>query len=240
MPVAIVVGGIRGIGFSTALKLRDEGWDVVLADRDAVDATESAEFPSVVMDITDTASVDRTIRDVVTRFGAIDGLVNAAGFNQHQSVAELEDETWELLFDVHLGGTLRLCRASYESLQKRPGAVVNFSSINARIGRPNRGPYAAAKGGVEAFTRTLAIEWADKGIRVNAVVPGVIHTRMVQDNIDNGRVDKASMEAAIPLGRMGQSQEVAEAAAFLLSDRASYITGQMLVVDGGVLANGNW
>lgn len=239
-PVALIVGGVRGIGLATARKLAADGWQVVLADRDSADTAVAEAFPAYTMDITQSESVDGVVADIASRFGGIDGLVNAAGFNRHQSVAELEDETWMSLFDVHLGGTFRLCRACHAALKKRPGAVVNFSSINSRLGRPRRAPYAAAKGGIEAMTRTLAIEWAPDGIRVNAVVPGIINTRMVQDNLAKGLVDRSSMEASIPLQRFGEAEEVAEAAVFLLSNRASYITGQTLVVDGGVLANGNW
>ncbi len=239
-PIALVVGGVRGIGLATGQALQAAGWQVVLADRDAAEPAVAERFDCRQADITSSSSVDEMVAGVVADHGGFDGLVNAAGFNRHQSVEELEDTTWSSLFDVHLGGVLRLCRAALPALRARPGAVVNFSSINAQIGRPRRVPYAAAKGGIEALTRTLAIEWAPHGIRVNAVSPGIINTRMVQDNLAKGLVDRDSLLGAIPLGRFGEAAEVAGTVAFLLSDTASYITGQTLAVDGGVLANGNW
>jgi NAD(P)-dependent dehydrogenase (short-subunit alcohol dehydrogenase family) len=237
--VAIIAGGLRGIGLATGELLRAEGWRVVLADRDAPDADSHEGFDCRQFDVTDTPSVDRLVASVLASYGRIDGLVNAAGFNKHQRVEELEDDTWRTLLDVHLGGTMRLCRAVAAPLRAAGGAVVNFSSINARVGRPRRAPYAAAKAGIEAFTRTLAVEWAPH-VRVNAVVPGIVNTRMVQQNIAAGLVQVDSLVGFIPLKRMAEPGELASVVEFLLSSKSSYITGQSIVVDGGATSNGDW
>ncbi|HEV2673777.1 MAG TPA: SDR family oxidoreductase [Aliidongia sp.] len=237
--VVIITGGLRGIGLATGELLRSEGWQVVLADLDEADADLHRGFDCRQLDVTSTPSVDGLAASVVETYGRIDGLVNAAGFNRHQRVEELEDETWQRLLDVHLGGAMRLCRAMAAPLRQSAGAVVNFSSINSRVGRPRRAPYAAAKAGIEAFTRTLAVEWAPE-VRVNAVVPGIVNTRMVQQNIERGLVQVDSLIGFIPLKRMAEPAELASVVEFLLSPRSSYITGQSIVVDGGATSNGDW
>jgi NAD(P)-dependent dehydrogenase (short-subunit alcohol dehydrogenase family) len=239
-PLAVVAGGTRGIGLAVGELLFAEGWRVVLADRDVPGEADPDRFDCRSTDIVDTAAVDKLAAEIQAAHGPVSGLVNAAGYNRHALVSEIDDDIWLDLLDLHLGGVLRLCRAFYPMLQDTAGAVVNFSSIGGRVGRPGRAPYAAAKAGVEALTRTLAIEWAPDDIRINAVVPGIINTRMVQENIQQGLVDPVSLKGGIPLRRFGEPAEVAEAVAFLLSRRSSYITGQTLVVDGGVLANGNF
>lgn len=248
--LGVVIGGARGIGLAVGRCLLRDGWRVVVADLDPPEANEpgSADGPdraenglhSMRTDVADTVSVDRLAAEVETMGGGpVHGLVNAAGYNRHGAVSEIDDTAWQGLLDVHLGGVIRACRAFHPLLRRGGGAVVNFSSIGARIGRPRRAPYGAAKAGIEALTRTLAIEWAADGIRVNAVAPGVVDTRMIRQNIEQGLVDPERLRRSIPLGRFAEPAEVAEAAAFLLSNRAGYITGQTLAVDGGILANGD-
>jgi NAD(P)-dependent dehydrogenase (short-subunit alcohol dehydrogenase family) len=244
---ALITGGARGIGREVAGQLHAAGWNVAIGDLQLPDSKESAEDPRlahflhVQMNVADSACVDAGIKAVIERFGGLTGLVNAAGYNRHEPIAEAHDKTWQDLFEVHLGGTLRCCRSAFAALRDSGcGVVVNFSSVAGRRGRPNRAPYSAAKAGIEAMTRTMAIEWAPHGIRVNAVVPGWINTRLVQQNIASGASKLDSVLRAIPMSRLGDPAEVANVVTFLMSAQSSYMTGQSLVVDGGALINGNW
>ena len=244
---ALVTGGARGIGREVAAQLHDAGWHVAIADLQLPNEEELREdarlarFHHVQMDVADSRSVDAGINGAIERFGGLEGLVNAAGYNRHQAVAELQDETWERLLQVHLGGTLRCCRSAFPALRDSGrGVVVNFSSVAGRRGRENRAPYSAAKAGIEAATRTMAIEWARHRIRVNAVVPGWINTRLNRQNIASGNTSADGVLKAIPMARFGEPEEVASVVAFLMSPQSSYMTGQSLVIDGGALINGNW
>ncbi|RZL66163.1 MAG: SDR family oxidoreductase [Variovorax sp.] len=246
-PVALITGGARGIGLETAGMLHSLGWRIAIADREPPTDAELAEDPRLgdflrlTLDVSDSASVDAAVASVVREHGGLNGLVNAAGYNKHQPVAELEDATWGNMFDVHLGGTFRCCRAAFPALRVASNpCVVNFSSVAGQRGRVNRAPYSAAKAGVEAMTRTMAVEWAPHGIRVNAVVPGWINTRLTRNNIRDGKTNVDNVLKQIPMTRLGEPAEIASVVSFLMSSQASYMTGQCLVVDGGALISGNW
>lgn len=244
-PVLVVTGAASGIGLETARQWVREGGQAVLLDVDSkkldqaqVELGERAW--SVRTDVGDAASVDQAFAQVAERHGGIDALVNSAGGTRPRPTAEMSDEDWGAVIDIHLSGTMRACRAAYPLLKQAGGAVVNLSSVAAVLGMPQRASYNSAKHAIVGLTKSLATEWAADGIRVNAVGPGYVETQLTRRLIEAGSLDPAPTLERTPLKRWAQTGEIADGIIFLLSKRASYITGHTLMIDGGLSIDGSW
>ena len=239
--IALVTGAARGIGRAVCLEFARRGADVVAAGRQLATCEETAEAvrslgrraAAVEMDVADAAAVQRGAEVATAAFGRIDILVNNAGLTRDTLLMRMSDEDWDAVLDTNLKGAFLLTRAVVRGMMRqRSGAIVNVSSIVGLTGQAGQCNYAASKGGLIAFTKSAARELAGRGIRVNAIAPGFIQTRMTDALPEAVRTQMVSL---VPLGRPGLPEDVARAAAFLASDDASYVTGQVLGVNGGML-----
>ena len=240
MPSAIITGGARGIGYATAEVLGRDGYGLVLADLDEAAGTEAAGrleqagFSAIAVraDVADPESVQGMVDATMERFGRVDVLVNNAGIaGRAAPIHEVTLEEWDTLMSIDLRSVFLCCKAVLPAmLERQKGAIINVASVAGKEGNPNMAPYSAAKAGVIGFTKAIAKEVAQKGIRVNAVAPATAETDILK-TLSEQAIEY--MRSKIPMGRFCKVEEVAEVIAFLASDRSSFVTGQTYDVSGG-------
>lgn len=245
-PVAAVTGAGDGIGWATAMGFAQRDYTVCLIDIDAAKAAERARelgegHLALGCDVASEADVRNVIAQIGSQFGRLDVLVNNAGIGSpHLPTTEQTLESFEKVLRVHLSGTFLCTREAHPMLKASgAGTVVNVSSIAGVTGLPRRNAYGAAKAGIAMMTKSLACEWAADGIRVNAVAPGFVATALVKKLEADGFVDAPRLRRRIPMARLADPAEIAEAILFLASRAASYVTGSVLSVDGGWAAFGD-
>jgi NAD(P)-dependent dehydrogenase (short-subunit alcohol dehydrogenase family) len=244
--VALVTGGTSGIGRATALAFAKRDANVAISGRrveqgmETVSAIEKQGGKAIFIkaDVSQASEVEAAIAKVVDTYGRLDFALNNAGNEgKPAAITELTEEDWDAVVDSNLKGTwLSLKYEIAQMLKQGSGRIVNTSSTYGQVGLANFSPYCASKHGVIGLTRSLALEYAKKGIRINAICPGPIDTNMPRRAISDPAVLEAYISTSVPVGRMGTAQEVAQTVIWLCSDAASFITGTVLTVDGGYLA----
>lgn len=233
---ALITGASRGIGKSVAERLADDGFFVVGTSTtesgvENIDGWLGDRGIGLLMRVEDSALVEASVQRISERCGDVSVLINNAGITRDSLLVRMKDEDWSDVIETNLTGTFRLCKSVLRSMIKaRWGRIVNLGSVVGRMGNPGQTNYAASKAGVEGLTRALAQEVGSRGITVNCVAPGFIDTDMTA-MLGDTQVD--NLAATIPLGRIGSPQDVASAVSFLVSEDASYITGETLHVNGG-------
>jgi 3-oxoacyl-[acyl-carrier protein] reductase len=239
--VAVVTGASRNIGRSIALRLAEAGAEVALVGRDEAALGEVAAAVRALgrgalpfrCSVEDAEQASQTVEKIIERFGALDILVNNAGVTRDKLLLRMDESDWSEVLAVNLTGAFHFAKgAARQMIRQKRGRIVNITSVIGQIGNAGQANYAASKGGLIAFTKSLAKELAPRGITVNAIAPGFIETNMTQVLTPAVR-DK--LLGDIPLARFGMPEDVADAALFLASDHAGYITGQVVNVDGGMV-----
>ena len=245
---AIVTGAGRGLGLSMAAALAQAGAQIAIFDVNLADAEEAAtgivanggKAIAANIDVTDAQQVRQGIQMAIDAFGGVDILVNNAGITSRSPFEDLEEDDWERVLKVNMGGTYQCSRqaARYWIDADKPGSIINIASISGFVG--NRGGlnshYCATKGGIVALTRSLAVEWAPHSIRVNAIAPGYFATPMTDRLKNINRTFYDELVGRVPLGRFGSPPDLAGAVIYLASDASIYVTGHVLVIDGGYTA----
>jgi NAD(P)-dependent dehydrogenase (short-subunit alcohol dehydrogenase family) len=244
--VAVVIGGTSGIGRAIALGLAEAGADVVPTSRrlEQIETTareireRGRRTLEMVSDVTDKASLQKVLDACLETFGKVDILVNSAGKTKRAPTVDFSDEDWNDIMETNLTGTLRTCQVfGHHMLERGYGRIINIASLSSFVALYEVAAYAASKAAVASLTKSLAIEWATRGVNVNAIAPGVFRTALNEKLLDETARGQEFL-LRTPTKRFGKIEELAGAAVFLASDAASFITGEVLVVDGGFLASG--
>lgn len=236
---ALVTGASRGIGRAIALRLAEDGANVAVIYAGSADKAEAVVNKITALgvnakayrcNVADSAAVNETVKAVTNDLGKIDILVNNAGITRDGLMLRMKDEDFDAVLDTNLKGAFNMIRACYSGfIRKKSGRIINISSVSGIMGNAGQANYSASKAGVIGLTKSVARELASRGITCNAVAPGFIQTDMTENLGDNN-----PLLNSIPLGRMGKPEDIAAAVAFLASDSAAYITGEVLKVDGGL------
>lgn len=250
---AVVTGGARGIGKAIARTFVGEAATVVVLDRDheAAEVTVAGlakeavatggAVESVAVDVRDADGISAAFEAVVERHGGLDVCVNNAGINAIAPSLEMDPVAWGEVLDVNLTGVFTCSQAAGRHMAGHGGGViVNIASAAGVLALPGRAPYCASKAAVMSLTRVLAVEWAELGIRVNAIGPGWVETDLVRRAIDDGHLSEGDIRRRTPLDRLATPEEIAQVALFLATPASSYVTGQTILPDGGFTACGSW
>ena len=243
--VILITGAAGGLGQAMAVGLAEYGAQIALADLRLENINDilaqidnlGKRAAAYKVDITDRNNITEMVEKVHKDFGRIDVLINSAGVNNRKRIEDYTEQEWDNIVDINLKGTFLCCQAVGKiMLNQGKGKIINMASVSSTLGHPHHGPYAASKGGVALLTKVMAVEWAKRGINVNAIAPAYVRTSLTADYLSKGDNYKLISDT-IPMGRLGEPEDIVGAAVYLASDASNFVTGHLLTVDGGRCAD---